>query len=327
MPPVDRNNPVRAKSSDSRVSFIEFIREYPDNAACLDYLWRTRYAEDGEHAECPKCEQVRSFKRYETTQRRQSWTCTACGHHIHPTAGTIFHKSSTSLHLWFYAIYLVSSSRCGIAAKQLEREIGVNYKTALRMLHLIREDLMEQDYTGQLGGEVEADSAYIGGQLHESDRAKLRVQGIGNRGPATKKRGVIFAAIERGGRMRATTVGHSQAQEESTRLLQATMHEFVLPGSMVFTDDWGGYNAVERTGRYNIRRVRHSQRIYVDGNVHTNTVEGFFGHFKSDVRGTHHSISTRWLPGYLNEWVWKWNHRNDDEAMFRTLLQNASGTV
>ena len=105
-------------------------------------------------------------------QRRQSWTCTACGHHIHPTAGTIFHKSSTSLHLWFYAIYLVSSSRCGIAAKQLEREIGVNYKTALRMLHLIRHDLMEQDYAGPLSGEVEADSAYVGGQLHECERAQ-----------------------------------------------------------------------------------------------------------------------------------------------------------
>jgi transposase-like protein len=305
---------------------MEFMREYPDDAACLEHLWRTRYAEDGEHAECPKCEQTRSFKRYATTQRRQSWTCTACGHHIHPTAGTIFHKSSTSLHLWFYAIYLVSSSRCGIAAKQLERELGVNYKTALRMLHLIRQDLMEQDYTGPLSSEagVEVDSAYVGGQLHESDRAKLRAQGLGNRGPATKKRDVIFAGIERGGRMRATTVGHSQAQDEMTRAIRTTMQEFVLPGSMVFTDDWGGYNAVERTGRYRMRRIRHSQRIYVDCDVHTNTVEGFFGHFKTDVRGTHHSISTRWLPGYLTVWVWKWNHRNDDEAMFRTLIASAA---
>jgi transposase len=168
MPPVDRNNPVRAKSSDSRVSFMEFQREYSDDAACLDYLWRTRYADDGEHAHCPKCEQVRSFKRYETTQRRQAWTCTACGHHIHPTAGTIFHKSSTSLHLWFCAIYLMSSSKCGVAAKQLEREIGVNYKTALRMFHLIRQELMEQDYTGQLSGEVEVDETFIGGKIRET---------------------------------------------------------------------------------------------------------------------------------------------------------------
>lgn len=324
MPPADRHNPVRAKSSESRVSFMEFMREFPDDTACLDYLWRTRYAEDGENAECPKCEKVRPFKRYETKQRRQSWTCTACGHHIHPTAGTIFHKSSTSLHLWFYAIYLVSSSRCGIAAKQLERELGVNYKTALRMLHLIRQDLMEQDYTGPLSGEVEADSAYIGGKLHAGEQARLRAEGRSNQGTATKKRDIIFAALERNGRLRAAVVGHSRAEAEATHAIRAKLHEFVLPGELVFTDDWGGYKRLEDAGIYKFRRIRHSQRIYVEGDLHTNTVEGFFGHFKTDLRGTHHSVSTRWLPGYLNEWAWKWNHRNDDEAMFRSLLRNAA---
>jgi transposase len=318
MPPVDRNNPKRAKSSDSRVSFMEFMREYPDDATCLEHLWRTRYAEDGENAECPKCEQVRSFKRYETSQRRQSWTCTACGHHIHPTAGTIFHKSSTSLHLWFYAIYLVSSSRCGIAAKQLEREIGVNYKTALRMLHLIRQELMNQDDHGQVGGIVEADETFIGGKIRESDRAAARAAGLPlNSGPATKTRAVVVAAVERRGKVRAKVV-------PSRGYAAATVHEFVLPGSMVFTDDWSGYNGLAAKGRYHHRRIKHSQRIYVDGPVHTQTIEGFFGHFKTDVRGTHHSISTKWLPGYLNEWVWKWNHRTDDAAMFRTLLANAA---
>ena len=101
------------------------------------------------------------FERYETTQQRQSWTCTACGHHVHPTAGTIFHKSSTSLHLWFYAMYLMTSTRCGISAKQLERELGVTYKTAWRMFNLIRNELMTQD-TEKLGA-VEIDETYVGG--------------------------------------------------------------------------------------------------------------------------------------------------------------------
>ena len=144
MPPVDRNNPKRAASSESRYSLMEFMRDFPDDATCLDWLWRTRYAEDGEHAHCEKCGQTRPFARYETAQRRQSWTCTACGHHVHPTAGTIFHKSSTSLHLWFYAMYLMTSTRCGISAKQLERELGVTYKTAWRIFHLIRHELMDQ---------------------------------------------------------------------------------------------------------------------------------------------------------------------------------------
>jgi hypothetical protein len=82
-----------------------------------------------------------------------------------------------------------------------------------------------------------------------------------------------------------------------------------------------------RLGRlgYTHHRIRHNLRLYVDGDVHTQTIDGFFGHFKTDVRGTHHAISAKWLPGYLNEWVWKWNHRDDDAAMFRSLLRNAAG--
>src|SRR5437763_13031416 len=117
----NRKDPQRARSSESRYSLMEFMRDFPDDATCLDWLWRTRFADDGEHAFCDNCATVREFKRYATGQRRQSWTCTACGIHVHPTAGTIFHKSSTSLHLWFYAMYLMTSTRCGISAKQLER--------------------------------------------------------------------------------------------------------------------------------------------------------------------------------------------------------------
>lgn len=145
MPPVDRNAPKRAGSSESTYSLVEFLREFPDDAACLEHLWRVRYAPDGEHAICPKCEQERVFRRYKTAQGRQSWTCTGCGHHVHPTAGTIFAKSSTSLHLWFYAMYLVTSTRCGISAKQLERALGVSYRTAWRMLNKIRNELMADD--------------------------------------------------------------------------------------------------------------------------------------------------------------------------------------
>lgn len=115
MPPVNRNQPKRAASSESQYSLMEFMSEFPDDASCLEWLWRNRYSEDGEHAYCPKCDADRSFRRYATAQQRQSWTCTACGHHLHATAGTIYHKSSTSLHLWFYAMFLMTSTRCGIS--------------------------------------------------------------------------------------------------------------------------------------------------------------------------------------------------------------------
>ncbi len=95
MPPANRHEPKRAKSSHSDYSVTEFLAEFPDDAACLEHLWRTRYSPDGEHAHCPRCDTEKVFKRYETKQQRQSWTCTACGLHVHPTAGTIFHRSST----------------------------------------------------------------------------------------------------------------------------------------------------------------------------------------------------------------------------------------
>ena len=137
----NRRNATPAAPSDVRYSFAEFAAQFPDDESCLAYLWTTRYAPDGDFALCPKCEDVRKFKRYETTQPRQSWTCTTCGQHIHPTAGTMFHKSSTSLRLWFYSLYIMANTNGEISAKQLERELGVTYKTAWRMFHLIGDQL------------------------------------------------------------------------------------------------------------------------------------------------------------------------------------------
>jgi transposase-like protein len=142
MPPVDRNGPVSSNASESSYSLVEFMRDFPNDAACLDWLWRNRYASDGHRADCPKCERPRKFHK---VKGRPAWDCDSCGHHLHPLAGTIFAKSSTSLHLWFFALHLMTSTRCGVSAKQLERELGVTYKTAWRMLNKIRNVLMTED--------------------------------------------------------------------------------------------------------------------------------------------------------------------------------------
>jgi len=207
MPPVNRNKPVRAASSESQYSLMEFMAKCPDDDACLQSLWRNRYSPDGEHAYCPNCEQNRVFKRYETAQQRQSWTCTTCAHRLHPTAGTIYHKSSTSLHLWFYATYLMASTRCGISAKQLERELGVTYKTAWRMAYLIRNVLMEQD-DAPLFGTVEVDETFVGGKPRygrgkdEFGRNKLGPRPSSHK---TQKQPVL-GMVERHGRVVAKTV-------------------------------------------------------------------------------------------------------------------------
>src|SRR5687768_9847250 len=233
MPPVNRNKPVRAATSESEYTLMDFMREFPDDATCLEHLWRTRFAPDGEHAMCPKCAVERSFKRYETAQQRQSWTCTACGHHLHPLAGTIFEKSSTSLHLWFYAMYLMTSTRCGISAKQLERELGVTYKTAWRMAHLIRTKLMAQD-AEPMDGPVEMDETYVGGKRRLYNGRK----GSGRPGEGDPQKTAVFGIVQRGGRVFATPV----ASVKGATLLPHVI-ERVLPGSTVYTDELKSYDA------------------------------------------------------------------------------------
>jgi transposase len=315
VPPANRHDPQRTACSDSQFSLMEFMREFPDDTACLEHLWRTRHAPDGEHAHCPKCDQERTFKRYATKQGRQSWTCTGCGHHVHPTAGTIFEKSSTSLHLWYYGMYLMASTRCGISAKQLERELGVSYKTAWRMLNRIRTELMAQD-DQPLEGDVEVDETAGGGRVRASDTRKGKAWVRAK----VSNRPTIWAAVERGGRVRAHVV-----KSRGTYDVEPPIFEYILPTSMIFTDEWKGYT--DRIGSTFIghRRIRHEDKIYVSGDVHTQTIEGFFGNMKNGIRGTYHSVSSKWLPSYLNEYCFRYCERsNTTRSMFFTLLDRAA---
>jgi transposase len=317
MPPVNRNQPVRAASSESQVSLMEFIRKFPDDRACLDWLWRERFAPDGHTAYCPKCDRERRFHR---VNARPTYDCDSCGHHINPTAGTIFHKSSTSLHLWFYAMWIITSTRCGVSAKQLERELGVTYKTAWRMFNLIRNELMTQD-DAPLSGEVEADETFIGGKPRQSERNALMRQGIvAQRGRDYGKHTIVFGAVERRGRVVAKVIANSGGP-----LLRETVSTHVIPDSMLFTDDYKGYSTLDR--KYQHRRINHSARIYVNGDVHTQTIEGFFGLTKNGIRGVYHAVSKKWLQGYLNEYVWRYNHRDDRAAMFQRLLVRAAAPL
>ena len=185
MPPGNRKDPKRSVASESRYTLLEFMRDFPDDETCLRWLWNTRYNLGDDTAHCERCGEVRTFRRYAAKQQRQDWTCTACGLHVHPTAGTIFHKSSTGLHLWFYAMYLMTSTRCGISAKQLERELGVTYKTAWRMFTLIRNELMGEDDT-PLSGQAEMDETYVGGR---------RKGQFGRPGTGDKKKTPVFGMV------------------------------------------------------------------------------------------------------------------------------------
>lgn len=311
MPKVNRNKPTRAKSSESEYSLMEFMRDFPDDATCLNWLWRNRYSQDGEHAHCPKCDCSRKFARYGTAQQRQSWTCTACGHHLHPTVGTIFEKSATSLHLWFYAMYLMTSTRCGISAKQLERELGVTYKTAWRMAKLIRTELMQPDDV-PLKGEVECDETYVGG-------SRLGKAGAKRGRPSKGSHKVpVFGMVERGGNVIARVV-----PDVKTKTLLPHIVERIMPSSTVYTDELRSYNAVGNVG-YQHRRCHHAAKIYVSGDAHTNTIEGFWSLVKRGIGGVYHSVSAKHLQSYLSEYAWRYNRRHEGAQKFSALLDRAA---
>ena len=308
MPPVDRNNPKRAESSESDYSLMEFMREFPDDATCLEWLWRNRYAEDGHHTYCAACDRERKFHK---VNGRPTWDCDSCGHHINPTAGTIFHKSSTSLHLWFYAMHLMTSTRCGISAKQLERELGVTYKTAWRMANLIRNELMADD--GEpLSGAVEADEMYVGGR-RRNPKGK---HGGGRTHPSRSHKQPVFGLAQRKGKVTAFV-----APQATSKTVMGHIESRVLPGSIVYTDEWQAYWNVSKRG-YDHRRIYHAEKVYVSGDIHTNTIEGFWSLVKNGIRGVYHSVSKKHLQGYLN--AWRYNNRAGTRSQFQLLLTRAA---
>ena len=290
---------------------MEFMREFPDDATCLEWLWRNRYAEDGHHTYCPskKCQRERKFHK---VNGRPTWDCDSCGYHLHPTAGTIFHKSSTSLHLWFYAMHLMTSTRCGISAKQLERELGVTYKTAWRIANLIRNELMADDGEA-LDGPVEADETYIGGRRRMPAGSKWR----GGRPGKDSHKTPVFGMVERGrgtGRVVALKV-----LDATTPTLMGHLTQRVLPASIIYTDEWKPYENLPKAG-YTHRRIHHASKVYVSGDIHTNTIEGFFSLVKNGIRGVYHAVSAKHLQGYLNEYVWRYNNRAGTRSQFELLL-------
>lgn len=300
----DRKNPKRSSGSESRYSIFEFEAEFPNDDACLDWLVAHRYP-DGIY--CPKCERVTKHHR---ESKRPSFACQFCGHREHPMVGTIFENSATSLKLWFYAIYLMSSTRCGISAKQLERELGVTYKTAWRMFHQIR-TLFEQD-DDPLSGDVEMDETFIGGKPRKSDS-------IRNRRDAKRwvdeKKVPVFGMVERGGRVRAKVVPSRQGDT-----LQAVANTHVLPESTIFTDEAPGYYQVGK-GYVAHHRIRHRAKVYVEGDVHTQTIEGFWSLLKNGIRGAHHSVSEKYLQAYVDEFVFRYNNRNaGGRGMFTAMM-------
>jgi transposase len=294
-----------------RYSVRDFHAEFSNDAACLDYVKEQRWPNGV--TRCAKCGVDRKHYR---VGNRTAYACDHCGHHIYPLAGTIFEKTSTPLKTWFYAMYLMGSTRCGISAKQIQRETGVTYKTAWRMFRNIRSLLSEGDLQLE-GPTVEVDETYYGGVRKWERGRPMR---------GDKKKTPVVAIVQRKGKVVAKAV-----KDVTGKSLLGLIRKHVVPGSVIYTDELGAYQGIAtmrgrdgQPARYRHSTVKHSAKEYVRGQVHTQTVEGLWSLIKRGIGGVYHSVSQDYLQSYLDEYCFRYNRRHMGNQQFRSILERAS---
>ncbi len=288
-----------------RYTVKQLHADFPNDAACLEWLVQHLYPNG---IICSKCDE--KTKHYKVTGRR-SYVCTKCGNHFYPTAGTIFHKSRTSLTDWFHAIYIMSSNRAGTSARQIEREIGVTYKTAWRMMHKIR--FMMGNVEGMLEDEVEVDETYIHPNTFKRSSARRRYGRDARRTGET-----VFGALQRGGNVRVWHVRSS-----GVRVLRPIILTTVKEGSVVHSDGHGSYRALPHYG-YDHRTTNHDQHEYYRPDSYTQNIENFWSHFKRGIKGVYRHIE--YIQLYANEFAWRYNHRQY-EVPFWCLLSDVTSPL
>jgi transposase-like protein len=257
----------------------------------------------GERLTCFKCQKQATYYR---TKGRRSFTCEHCGYQVYPTAGTPFESTRTSLRDWFYVMFLFCASRNGVAAKEVERQLGVTYKTAWRMCNLIRKYMGYVDGDFPVGGPgktVEADETFIGGYDKEIE------------GQSTDDKAVVLGIVERGGDVVTRVV-----QTRTKHHIIPHIVKFVKPGSKINTDEGSNFKLLKERYGFDHEMVDHSKKEYVRGEVHTNSIEGFWSNVKRGISGTYVHVSKKHLPSYLREFEYRHNLRNAAYLMFDCLL-------
>lgn len=283
-----------------KFTFKQFQEKYPNEDACLDKIFQMRFSD---LKFCPECAAETTFHR---VKKRKCYECKWCGYQIFPMAGTVFEDTKTPLTLWFHAIYLMTASRNGVSAKELERQLGVTYKCAWRMGHQIRKLLgWDSQAPKPLSGNVQIDEAYFGGHR----------KGPGGRGALNKT--IVMAMIEEKGRVIAKVI-----PTVTSNVVIPLIKEHVIPGTQITTDELKLYKGVVKIGmEHDI--VQHRLKEFVNKRGrHTNTPEGFWSLIKRSILGTHVWVSGKYLPQYLYEYEFRYNNRHSVLPMFELAFES-----
>ncbi len=285
----------------------QFQAQYRDDSACLQAILQRRY---GKADSCPSCGVVGKLTRIEG---RRAFACKE-GCHIYPCAGTIFEHSSTPLTDWFYAMYLMTATRNGVSAKELERQLGVTYKCAWRIGHQLRLLMSARDKAnspGQMKGHVEADETFIGG----------RKKGRMGKGAYLQNKTVVAGIVQRGGMVKGKVV----PDDKVTSLIPNILKN-VESGATISTDTHASYRRLTRLG-FNHGTVNHDAEEWVNGIHHVNRIEGFWSHLKRGLVSTHVAVSRKHLQKYVDEFAFRYNNREAPAQMFHRMLAQISKPI
>lgn len=306
-----RNRELDTKMEDFQ-GIIELTEAFDTEQKCRDYFAQKRW--DGK----PKCPHCGHDKKIYECKSRGLYKCSDCSKQFTVKVGTIMEGSNLSLRKWFMAIYLITSHTKGISSMQLGKDLHITQKSAWHLLHRIRFALRTRSLFVRYSGTVEADETIIGG-LEKNKHADKRIPHA--QGRSSKGKTVVFGLLERGGEVRAQTVSNSAMESLHPVIIENVSQEAIL-----MTDEWRGYNQLDRL--YEHYRVNHSHGEYVLGDAHTNTIEGFWSMVKRSLIGVYHMWSPKHMDKYLDAAEYRYNTRKlTDKGRFDKVLGMSEGRL
>ncbi|MDD5363134.1 MAG: IS1595 family transposase [Ignavibacteria bacterium] len=291
-------------------NLIDVQKHFPDETVCKEHLAQLRW--NGETT-CPFCDCKKVYKI------KSGYKCSnpKCYKKFTVLVGTFFENTKIPLSKWFVAIYIATSHKKGISSLQLSKDISVTQKTAWFMLHRIRE-MLKNNSSKMLSGTIEVDETYIGGK-NEFKHIDKKVKK--SQGRASKDKTPVFGMLQRDG-----VVVSKPVDNVTKATLQGVINKSVRKGSTVISDEWGSYKGLEK--RYNHRYIFHNLGEHAIGNVHTNTIEGFWSLLKRGIVGIYHSVSPKHLEKYCDEFSFRYNTKDySEQDRFNKSISQCSGRL
>lgn len=283
------------------MDIVRICEIFPTEDDCIQHLERVRWHDK---PVCPYCKSLKITSM--PIQERHH--CNNCNTSFSVTVGTIFHHTHLALQKWFLAACLILNAKKGVSARQLGRDLHVNKDTAWRIAMKIREAMTQREQRELLTGIVECDETYIGGKPRPGS-------GPNKRGRGTKKTPVV-GMVERNGKIKAEVIKNRKLDSKSLKAL--VRRNVDTENATLITDEFKGCIGIQLTMPHKV--IDHSV-WYVSGDVHTNTVESFWVLLKRGIVGQYHKVSLRYLPKYIDEFCYRWNHRQDEDLWASTLLE------